>query len=183
MTPNHIVRNRVLSPIFAAFLALAFSGCTTLNLTEVRIPPTPFSKPKGNPYPGAPTGFDLQPDAAEQVYNGVREAKARNAVVLQIVNDSSPVRVLPLPEDGRSVTISRLLDQSGVARKLGAVEATLFRPADDSISGMPLEIKLEKDGRTVRPETDYALRAGDRLRVRRAANPAIQEMVNGLLGL
>ena len=183
MTPNRTARNRILSPFFAAFLAVAFSGCTPLNLTELRIPKTPFSKPEGNQYPGSPTGFELQPEAAEQVYNGVREAKARNAVVLQVVNDSTPVRVLPLPADGRSVTVSTLLGQTKVAKKLGCVNATLFRPSADSISGMPLEIKLEKDGRSVRPETDYALRAGDRLRVRKAVNPAIQDLVNGVLGL
>jgi hypothetical protein len=160
-----------------------FSGCTTLNISQLELPPSPFSKPKANPYPGIQTGFEIEPEAAEQVYNGVREAKARNAVVLQVVGDSSPVRVLPLPQDGRSVTVSTLLSQTQVTKKMGAISATLYRPAADSIAGMPLEIKLEKDGRSVRPETDYALHAGDRLRVGKAVNPVVQDLVNAAFGL
>ena len=103
--------------------------------------------------------------------------------MLQVVGDSPPVRVLPLPSDGRSVTVSNLLTQTGVAKKLGSLEATLFRPASGMIGGLPLEIQLGSDGQSVRPESDYALRAGDRLRVRKAVSPQLKGMLESLLML
>ncbi len=183
MTPNLDPRNRSIIPVFMGFLALVCSGCSALNVPELEFPRTPFVKPKIDRYPGAEAGFAEHPEAAEQIYKGVREAKARNAVVLHVVGDSSPVRVLPLPEDGRSVTVSNLLTQTQVTKKLGTISATLFRPAADSISGMPLAVKMEKDGRKVRPECDYALRPGDRLRVKKSVSPTVQGLIDGVFGL
>lgn len=105
---------------------------------------------------------------AQLVYQGTKQAKANGGIVLQVVGDETPVRVLPLPAEGQSVYVSQLLTQSGVKKQLGAVKATLFRHSTGSIGGMPMECKMTKDGENVRPESDYALQPGDRLRVEKA---------------
>lgn len=103
-------------------------------------------------------------------YQRVRQAKAENAVVLQVQDDSSPIRVLPLPTDElspgtpKSVFVSELLTQTGLTRKFGAMQATLYRPAPDSIQGIRMVVSFRDDG-TIDPSTDYALQAGDRVHV------------------
>ncbi len=169
--------------IFLCFFSVFVSGCSSLKIPELKVPPLPFSAPSTQPYTGAEPGFAEKAEYSEQVYNGVREAKTRNAVVLHVVGDSTPVRVLPLPKSGQSVTVSTLLAQTLVTKKLGSIQATLFRPSPGSITGVPLAVKMESDGKSVRPETDYALRSGDRLRVQKAASPAVQGLFQSLLGL
>ena len=126
-----------------------------------------YTGPEGQAMTGMAMG---KTSVAEQVYHGTKQARAKNGVVLQIVGDETPIRVLPMPEGGQSVYVSQLLTQSGVVQQLGSVEATLFRHSTHSIGGVPMECKMTTDGRTVRPESDYALQPGDRLRVAKA-NP------------
>jgi hypothetical protein len=183
MTRLNVTANRSIFTVILVFIAVFSTGCAALQVPELNLPASPFRRPPTPTYTGVEPGFELQPEAGEQIYNGVREAKARNAVVLHVVGDSTPVRVLPLPASGQSVTVSQLLTQTKVTKKLGSIDATLFRPSTDSISGMPLDIKMGKDGHSVRPETDYALRAGDRLRVRKAISPAIGGLIETILGL
>ncbi|MDC0295262.1 hypothetical protein OAL35_00245 [bacterium] len=118
----------------------------------------------------------------EQVYHSVRQAKSDNGVVLQVVGDSPTARVLPLPEAGQSVYVSELLTQTGVLGKLGHVEATLYRHSDEIIGGIPMEIKMGRSRDNVQPASDYALQPGDRLLVSKAANPALEMLLGGLLG-
>jgi hypothetical protein len=124
----------------------------------------------------SPEGMSMSPgmpiathSVAQLVYQGTKQAKANGGIVLQVVGDEMPVRVLPLPADGQSVYVSQLLTQSGVKKQLGAFNATLFRHSTGSIGGMPMECKMTKDGENVRPESDYALQPGDRLRVEKAS--------------
>lgn len=179
---NHLANQFLFSALCGA-IAVFSTGCASIDVPDLELPPNPFMAPPTPTYTGAEPSFELQPEAGEQIYNGVREAKARNAVVLHVVGDSTPVRVLPLPENGQSVTVSTLMKQTQVGKKLGSIEATLFRPTPGSISGMPLAVKIESDGKSVRPETDYALRPGDRLRVRRSISPVFTGMFNSILGL
>jgi len=179
----NLLASRILIPLFSGMIAVFSTGCSSMQIPELDLPPNPFMAPATPTYRGIEPSFELQPAAGEQIYNGVREAKARNAVVLHVVGDSTPVRVLPLPVNGQSVTINTLMTQTQVIKKLGSIEATLFRPSPGSISGIPLAVKMEKDGKSVRPETDYALRPGDRLRVRKAISPAVNGMIQSILGL
>ncbi|MEM6690685.1 MAG: hypothetical protein AAF664_14720, partial [Planctomycetota bacterium] len=117
----------------------------------------------------------------ERVYYATREASDRNAIVLQIIGDDSPVRVLPLPQDGTPVYVSQLVHQSGLGGKLGGLDLTLFRYSTGSVSGLPMECKIDRDARAVRPETDYALHAGDRLQVSEATL-SFSTLVNRVLG-
>jgi hypothetical protein len=128
------------------------------------------------------TGVDLNASVSEQVYHSVRQARAENGIVLQVVGDSNQSRILPLPPENKAVYVSDLLEQTGVRKQLDAVQATLYRYSTGSIGGIKMAVKMSKDGRTVRPESDYALQAGDRLQVQQAPNPALQSLLNATLG-
>lgn len=110
-------------------------------------------------------------------YQKIREAKAQNSVVLQVAGDDQPVRVLPLPPGEQSVFISQLLTQTGVLGKFGGVQATLYRPSPDSIAGIRMDVKFADDG-TVDPASDYGLRPGDRIQVRRKRTTPLQSLVD-----
>ena len=170
-------------PSICGFLTLVLGICLFSGCSGLRLPST--ASMSGNPLLGGsllpkkesatfvgPEGSLMSPgmpmdqnSVAQMVYQGTRQAKANGGIVLQVVGDETPIRVLPLPQDGRSVYVSQLLEQSGVKKQLGSVRATLFRHATGSIGGMPMECKMTKNGESVRPESDYALQPGDRLRV------------------
>ena len=176
MTPQLRPPNWTLLCIAA--VTLSCQGCTNLKL-----PKTAFSV-HSRAYQGVDSSYDGgQTYASEQVYQAVRQARAENGVVLQVIGDDVAARVLPLPPGTHSVYVSELLTQTGVLKKLVNVDATLFRSSTDSIGGIPMEVNMSKDGKSVRPESDYSLQAGDRLMVSKATNPAAQAMFNALLGL
>ncbi len=168
-----------LSLALLTLASLVFSGCST-----IRLPASPFDHPasQAGDYSGMEGVPELPTSEAEQIYRGVREARASGGMILHLPGEKEPVRVLPLPPDGRSVYVSNLLKQSGVQKKFGNVEATLYRHSSASINGIPLECRMSRDGDSVRPECDYALQAGDRLSVRKATHPAIQGLINGIIG-
>ncbi len=45
-----------------------------------------------------------------------------------------------------------------------------------------MEVKMDKEGRVVRPESDYSLQPGDRVMVSKAASPAMQVLVKAMIG-
>jgi hypothetical protein len=88
-------------------------------------------------------------------------------VLLQVVGDSTPLRVLPLPPDNRTVFVSELLEQTGIREKFGTIEATVYRADRKIPGGVPMEVRFNNDG-TVQPQYDYHLQPGDRIRVAKA---------------
>lgn len=166
--------------IILGCVAMVFGvqGCSTLNL-----PKTAFSK-NTREYQGFDSAFDGgQTSVSEKVYNAVRQARAENSVVLHVIGDENPARVLPLPVGQKSVYVSELLTQTGVLEKLGRVNATLFRNSTDSIGGIPMEVRMDENNTIVRPESDYALQAGDRLMVSEATAKPMDILVKEILGL
>lgn len=133
----------------------------------------------------------------QEAYESVRNAKANNSVVLQILDDDVPIRVLPLPPTGGSgaacdagmsgteaptVYVSTLLQQTGVLRKLGKVQAALYRPAPDSLDGIRMDVLFSPhDAEQVRPESDYALRPGDRLVVGKDTRVGLDSLLDMVL--
>lgn len=117
------------------------------------------------------------------MYKKVREAKAQNSIVLQIAGAEPPIRVLPLPPEGQSVFVSDLLNQTGVVKELGRIDATLYRDAPGMPAGIKMAVKMSHDHEQVRPESDYSLRAGDRLSIQKARAPAMNGLLSGLLGI
>lgn len=130
-----------------------------------------------------PTGMPLaaQGSGSEEVFLRVREAKAQNSVVVQVIGDSVPVRVLPLPPGERSVFVSDLLKQTGLQDKMGAIKVTVYRHSTHSPMGIPMDVRFTAPGGDVRPESDYALRAGDRLRIAEDDRSMIAEMLNAFI--
>jgi hypothetical protein len=164
---------------FAVILATA-TGCTSLQVPE--LPGMPFVNQESDEYRLIDTSLPMQRSDPEQIYHSVRQARAENGIVLQVVQDKTPVRVLPLPPGQQSVYVSDLLQQSGVQQKLKTIQATLYRHSTDSIGGIPMEVKMSRDGRTIKPESDYALQAGDRLKVQKY-NPTMELLFSSILGL
>tara|TARA_R110002049_G_scaffold2750_8_gene22139 strand:- start:50543 stop:50971 length:429 start_codon:yes stop_codon:yes gene_type:complete len=128
-------------------------------------------------------GMQLQGSESAQAFKRVAQAKSQNAIVLHVPGDAEPMRVLPLPGDGQSVFVSDLLRQSGVQQKIGRVQAVLYRSSPQSINGIRMAVNMAPDGKTVRPESDYALRAGDRLEVAEAPPRPLNGMFTTILGL
>ena len=140
------------------------SGCNTFQM-----------KKSGARYQGI--GIELASESAES-YHSVRQAKAQNSVVLHVVGDEQPFRILPLPPEGRSVFVSNLLRDTGVLKRLGGVDVALYRPSPHAIDGLRMDVQLASDKQSVRPECDYALQPGDRLRVAKAELDTVQTLLN-----
>lgn len=168
-------------PILCKFTVVALLAVTSVGCGSLRIPV--FQAPSGSQtYMPIGSGITLAGTESRQVYEKLRQAKRENAIVLEVVGDDEPIRVLPLPPEQTSVFVSQLLQQTGVQDKLGSVEATLFRATSDTVSGIPMEVRMDELGESVRPESDYALRPGDRLRVsEKEFNPI--ESLGGLIGI
>jgi hypothetical protein len=162
-----------------AMLVAGSTGCNSINLPTF----SAFSLGQSEPnYVSLGGGFELDSTGSEAVYYKVREARSQNSIVLQVVGDDPPIRILPLPPGQKSVFVSTLLKQTGVQKKLGAIDAVLFRHAKGTIGGIRMVVRMSPDKSTVRPETDYALKAGDRLRVEKAPNPSLQKLIDITLG-
>ena len=123
----------------------------------------------------------LQGSDSAEIFQRIREAKSQNAVVVQVAGDSTPVRVLPLPPDGRSVYVSDLLTQTGIQEKVGSLRATLYRANPQTPSGIPMEVRFDPSGGSVRPDSDYALQPGDRLKVSKAEKPLLGGILDQII--
>ncbi len=150
----------------ALLFLLATAGCSALKT----------SNPSSSLYEGV--GIELTEARSADTYLAVRQARAQNAVVLQVVGDEQPLRILPLPSDDKSVFVSNLLKQSGVLEKLGHVDVTLYRPSPHAIDGLKMAVKINPKGNGVRPETDYALQPGDRLRVSKVERDYLEALLD-----
>tara|TARA_A100001391_G_scaffold199120_1_gene181646 strand:- start:235 stop:813 length:579 start_codon:yes stop_codon:yes gene_type:complete len=164
------------------------TGCSVFSGSPIRFSSLPGMMPSMLPSSSqeqknyVPVGADTTLPSTtftQEAYESVRNAKANNSIVLQILDDDVPIRVLPLPPAGAagpgcdagtggsappSVYVSTLLKQTGVLRKLGKVQAALYRPSPNSLDGVRMDVLFSPhDAEQVRPESDYALRPGDRL--------------------
>lgn len=202
---NFTRRPSAMAAIVVALTSVCVSqtGCSIISPTAPAMPswnsfiPPALNPNKPSKYVPVGAGAALPSSSFnEQAYNAVRRAKENNSVVLQIIDDEGPVRVLPLPAAGVSsgtamgsaggntetptVYVSTLLKQTGLVEKLGQIELALFRPSPSSFEGVRMDVTLA--GGEVRPETDYALRAGDRLVVRRDSRIVLDNMIDLVLG-
>lgn len=133
----------------------------------------------------------------QEAYESVRNAKANNSIVLQVLGDDVPIRVLPLPPSSASaagcdanmggaaaptVYVSTLLQQTGVMGQLGKCQAALYRPAPNSLDGIRMDVLFSPhDSEQVRPESDYALRPGDRLVIGKDTRAGLDNLLDMLL--
>ncbi|MEM1226255.1 MAG: hypothetical protein AAGJ40_11190 [Planctomycetota bacterium] len=166
-------------------LLLPTVGCSTLPVPNLKLPRLSMGPLGGNEQPYFFVGQGAGPASAslsEAAYRKVQQAKAENAIVLQIVGDDVPLRVLPLPPASgqattTSVFVSTLIEQTEIAKQVGAINAGLYRVAPGSINGVRMDVQFTGDGE-VRPETDYALRAGDRLVVSKKEPLGLEALVD-----
>ena len=168
--------------IALAIFVTVSSGCTTMHLPSL-ISISGGNTGDGRSYSESQLGTALRGSDSALAYKRVAEAKAQNAIVLHVPGDQESLRVLPLPEDGQSVFVSDLLRQSGVQEQIGRVHAVLYRSSAESIGGIRMAVNMSPDGNSVRPESDYALRAGDRLEVTKAPPRPLNGMFTSILGL
>ena len=166
---------RTFSFIVIAALCGLSAGCAGLALPQ-------FGAGEAPNYVGAETGLVIDGSVSEKNYHAVRQAHGRNAVVLNVQGDSDPVRILPLPPDGKSVLVSDLLRQSGVLEALGSVDVVVFRHLPPSPTGLRLPVKMNNGHDEVRPETDYALRPGDRVQVTQHTADVFGSLIGQALG-
>ncbi len=173
---------------FALVASMIFTGgCTSLKLPGVGFPGMGphSSESKYMEMGSAADARGLDETMDEKVYMNVRRAQAENSIVLQLSGDEEGGRVLPLPPEnsGRSVFVSDLLKQTGVMKKIGTVDAVLYRSSPNSIGGIRMEVQMTEDRRSVRPESDYALQTGDRVYVTKAKGIGVEELLKSSLGL
>ena len=174
--PQEEARRRRFVPRCAIALVLA---CLTTGCESLR--PGVFVHPeKLVGYQNLSETRPLEPSASAMLYRKVQQASSRNAIVLQVLGDDVPVRVLPLPADGKTVFVSDLLGQTGVLAKLESIEATLFRNSAEALGGVRMEVKMSPEGDAVRPESDYALQPGDRLRVQKRQFNSLEQLLKGV---
>jgi len=140
-------RATILPAIWLALIPLA--GCSLI----------------GMPVGGSSNQAMISPQDTEEVFRRIREAQTQNAILVQVIGDSNPLRVLPLPPDQRSVFVSDLLKQTGIQEKFGRIRVKVYRAQPGVPAGIPMEVKFNPKTGEVRPDSDYALRAGDRLQV------------------
>lgn len=107
----------------------------------------------------------LQSSAPTSDYQVVADAQRNNAIVLEVVGAKTPTRAIPLPSDGRPVYVSDLLRQSGLSDQFLRMDAALFRNSPTTVNGVRMGIRFKTGTNQVAPEHDYALQAGDRVRV------------------
>lgn len=123
----------------------------------------------------------LQGSESAEAFQRIRQAKAQNAIVLQVTGDSEPIRVLPLPPDGRSVFVSDLLRQTGIQEKLGRMHVTVYRSSPVDFMGAKMEVRFDEEGEVIRPETDYALQAGDRIRIAKDTTTRLNKLFDQII--
>ncbi len=159
--------NRLAAATLSLGMLLSLTGCSVFGKSSAK-------------------GLGEKPIALEgsdsaEAFKRLKQAKSQNAIVLQIDGDSMPIRVLPLPPDGRPVFVSDLLKQTGIQEKMGRILVTVYRPADDGYSSARMDVRFDQSGEKVRPECDYSLRAGDRIRIVEDTNTGITSMLDSLL--
>ena len=152
-------------------LLLTLPGCNVLKRT-----------PDGSRYQPVGTEFQLSSAQTADDYLAVKQARAQNGVVLQIVGDAEPNRILPLPSGGKRVFVSNLLQETGLIKRLENMDVVLYRVSPDTIGGIQMDVKMNREGNSVRPESDYALQPGDKIRVTKIEKDAMQAIIDMTLG-
>jgi hypothetical protein len=163
-----IMKHKRHSRCLIGLLALAScGGCSVLN--------------KSSGTMNLESAIPLQGSDSADAFQRMRQAKSQNSIVLQIDGDSQPIRVLPLPPDGKPVFVSDLLRQTGVQEKMGRMIVTVHRSSTVDYQGAKMEVRFSTNGETIRPETDYALQSGDRIKIMKDSRTGFGNMLEQIL--
>ena len=166
---------RLLSISLQALVLLLLLFSTGCSLVQER----PSAGLDARGLQGGAAAGGLAASGSEEVFQRIKQAKSQNSIVLQVDGDDEPVRVLPLPPEGRSVNVSDLLEQTGVASAFGGMQVRVYRDSPKQVGGVRMDVHF--DGKQVRPESDYALRPGDRIVIRRDESTLVGRFLGGLV--
>ncbi|WP_153556693.1 hypothetical protein [Roseimaritima sediminicola] len=161
-------------PLALALLASS-TGCTLVQSPGKRA----LSDATGSPLAGNASLEQLQAGGSTEVFQRIKQAKKQNSIVLQIEGDAQPIRVLPLPPEGKTVYVSDLLDQTEVGSLFGGMQVRVFRDSKTQMDGVRMDVQME--GKEVRPESDYALRPGDRIQIRKHETTLLQRLFGDMV--
>ncbi len=160
--------HRISGPLIVAVCCCLLStGCASLAMF-----------PAASEEPASAPALRESPEAA--MYRAIQTARQTGAIVVQIEGAEKPLKVLPLPTDGSTVFVSSLIRQMDLKRRFRGLDITLFRSTGQVMDGVKMAVTFDKSGR-VTTGTDYALRPGDRVTVRRQLHSAMQSIVDGLV--
>ena len=148
------INDQAKSITIVTLLMFTTQGCATLSLS---LDPEPVEKVE--------TTLKESPEA--RMYRAIQTARETNSIVLQVEGSDKPLRVIPLPKGGESVFMNDLLRQAGLVKRFNSHDITLFRSDGNVIDGVKMAVVFDKKAGRVKAGTDYALRAGDRVTVRR----------------
>ncbi|WP_145089485.1 hypothetical protein [Rosistilla carotiformis] len=164
MSPRHS------TCLVAALLAFCLlnTGCASLTL----FPSTDNDASKEST-------LSESPQAA--MFRAIQTARQTNSIVLQVEGADKPMRVIPLPADGKTVFVNDLLRQAGLKTKYSGLDIVLFRTATGEMDGVKMAVTFDTKTGRVSTGTDYALRPGDRVTVRKVLNSTIQNVLDGLV--
>lgn len=137
--------------------------------------------PKGMGKLSTESGEPLQGSESAAAFQRIREAKSQNSIVLQVSGDSQPIRVLPLPQDGTPVFVSDLLRQTGLQDKFGRMMVTVHRSSEFDYVGAKMDVRFDDSGKIIRPETDYCLQAGDRIKIAKDPRTSFGSLLDEIL--
>ena len=168
----------------AGIVIVSQVGCSSLSVPNFETPKLEMPRvdllPSSgeSPYKGVDQS-ELVGSRSAEIYQKIKEAKNQNSIVLQVVGDSEPFRVLPLPPKGKTIFVSELFEQTGLQRKYSRrMRAMLYRPSPESLNGIRMEIHMDRSGDKVAASCDYALRPGDRIEVSKDTTSSMQQIVN-----
>ncbi len=128
----------------------------------------------------APNEATLHESPEAAMFRAVQTARQTNSIVLQVEGAEKPMRVIPLPTDGKTVFMNDLLRQTGLKSKYNGLDIVLLRSGAGEMDGVKMAVTFDGKGR-VSTGTDYALRPGDRIMVRKVLNSTIQNVLDGLI--
>lgn len=144
------------------------TGCATLSLS-----PLSTDEPDGE--------IRLKESPEARLFRTIETAREKNAIVLQVEGAEKPVRMIPLPADGKSVFMNDLVRQAGLIKRFGTPDVTLFRNGNQVMDGIKMKVLFDKKSKRVKPGTDYSLRPGDRIVVRDDASFGLSEIFDELV--
>ena len=136
-----------------ASLLFVTQGCATLSLSSI----TETSNEEE---------ATLKESPEARMYRALQTARESNSIVLQVEGSEKPLRVIPLPKDGKPVFMNDLLRQAGLIKRFSSLDITLFRSSGSVMDGVKMSVIFDRKAGRVKAGTDYALRPGDRVAVR-----------------
>ncbi|MEQ8785631.1 MAG: hypothetical protein RIC55_05010 [Pirellulaceae bacterium] len=154
MSGRHTFRSLSLLTL-AVLTALAAGGCSSLHPRQLDVLGVFAPRRPSPPAPGAPA-----------------------YTVVEVPSLGQPdTFAVPLE---KPLTVQQALEQTGAGYRFGLKEVYIERTAPEAGKPHKLAVTFAPGGRTISPETDYALYPGDRLIVKEDPTTLMEQTLEGL---